>query len=91
MTTPTLPASLPAGPWVEAWLSAPRFAVYLAAASADRDRALALYEWNAQLGAGAAARPGHLEVGLGTAYDVAVSARWLELYRSTGAARLLSQ
>jgi hypothetical protein len=43
-----LPACRPLG---EAWLSAPRFVVYLAATGADRDRALALYEWDAQLSA----------------------------------------
>jgi hypothetical protein len=39
------------GPWVESWLSRPRFAVYLAAV-ADRRVALDLYEWNAALSAG---------------------------------------
>ena len=51
MTTPTPPTSPLAGSWVEAWLSAPRFAVYLTATGGDRARALALYEWNAQLSA----------------------------------------
>ena len=61
---------------MEDWLSAPRFAVYLAAASADRDRALALYEWNAQLSAALMHDLAHVEVGLRNAYDVALSARW---------------
>ncbi|SFE43891.1 Abi family protein [Blastococcus tunisiensis] len=75
MTTPT-PAFPPAGRWVEAWLSGPRFAVYLAATGADRDRALALYEWNAQLSAALMHDLAHVEVGLRNAYDVALSARW---------------
>lgn len=76
MTTPTPPAFPPAGRWVEAWLSGPRFAVYLAATGADRDRALALYEWNAQLSAALMHDLAHVEVGLRNAYDVALSARW---------------
>lgn len=35
------------GPWVEAWLSAPRFGVYIEATAGDRQLALVLYEWNA--------------------------------------------
>jgi hypothetical protein len=50
MTTP-LPSPPPPGPWVRRWLSAPRHAVYLAAAAGDEERALALDEWNAQLSA----------------------------------------
>lgn len=80
MTTPTPPASPPslppAGPWVEAWLSATRFAVYLTATGADRARALALYEWNAQLSAALLHDLAHLEVGLRNAYDTALSAHW---------------
>lgn len=38
------------GDWVERWLSAERFATYLAAAGGDRGRALRLYEWNVQVG-----------------------------------------
>ena len=76
MTTPTPSLFPPAGPWVEAWLSGPRFAVYLAATGADRDRALALYEWNAQLSSALMHDLAHVEVGLRNAYDVALSARW---------------
>jgi hypothetical protein len=76
MTTPTPPALPPAGRWVEAWLSAPRFAVYLAAASGDRARGLTLYEWNAQFSAALLHDLAHLEVGLRNAYDVALSTRW---------------
>lgn len=37
--------------WIDEWLSAGRFATYISAAGGDRGRALALYEWNAQLSA----------------------------------------
>ena len=76
MTTPTPPTFPPAGGWVEAWLSSPRFSVYLAATGADRDRALALYEWNARLSAALMHDLAHVEVGLRNAYDGALSARW---------------
>ena len=76
MTTPTPPALPSAGRWVEAWLSVPRFAVYLAATGGDRDWALALYEWNAQLSAALLHDLAHVEVGLRNAYDVVLSARW---------------
>ncbi|GAA4756536.1 hypothetical protein GCM10023328_45370 [Modestobacter marinus] len=80
MTAPTPPDSAPvlppAGDWVETWLSAPRFAVYLAAAESDRSRALALYEWNAQISAALLHDLAHVEVGLRNAYDRALSARW---------------
>jgi hypothetical protein len=78
MTTPTPSALPPAGRWVEARLSAPRFEVYLAAASGDRARALALYEWNAQLSAALLHDLAHLEVGLRNAYDVALSLAGLD-------------
>ncbi|NIH69223.1 hypothetical protein [Modestobacter marinus] len=61
---------------METWLSAPRFAVYLAAAESDRSRALALYEWNAQISAALLHDLAHVEVGLRNAYDRALSARW---------------
>ena len=76
MTAPTPPALPPAGRWVEASLSVPRFAVYLAATGGDRDWALALYEWNAQLSAALLHDLAHVEVGLRNAYDVVLSARW---------------
>lgn len=75
MTTPTPPPPA-AGPWVEAWLSAPRFAVYLTAASGDRGRALDLYEWNTQLSAALLRDLAHIEVGLRNAYDRALTAWW---------------
>jgi len=72
----TAAAGLPtAGPWVQRWLSAPRYAVYLAAAG-DPERALALYEWNAQLSAAVFRDLAHVEIGLRNAYDTALSARW---------------
>ena len=67
MTTP--------GRWIEDWLSTPRFGVYLAATSGDRDRALALYEWNARAAAAFHHDLGHLEVALRNAYDRALRHR----------------
>lgn len=64
-----------AGSWVEDWLSAPRFAVYTAAADDDRSRALALYDWNARAAAAFHHDLGHLEVGLRNAYDRALCSR----------------
>lgn len=74
MTTPHMPP--PAGPWVRRWLSGPRHAVYLTAATGDQDQALALYEWNAQLSAALQHDLAHLEVGLRNAYDAALSGHW---------------
>jgi hypothetical protein len=62
------------GTWVEAWLSGPRFAVYLAAADADRRRALDLYEWNAGVSSVFLRDLAHLEVALRNAYDAAIVA-----------------
>lgn len=50
--------------WIEAWLSAPRFAVYLTDAGSDRNLALARYDWNARMAAALHHDLGHLEVGL---------------------------
>jgi Abi-like protein len=71
---PTTP--VPAGRWVERWLSKARHAVYLSAAGADTDRALARYEWNAQLSAALMRDLAHLEVGLRNAYDAAIVGHW---------------
>jgi hypothetical protein len=60
------------GPWVEEWLSPPRFAVYLRAADHDRRLALDLYEWNAVVAAAFQRDLAHLEVGLRNAYDTAI-------------------
>jgi len=62
------------GPWVEAWLSAPRFGVYLEAAGGDRQLALVLYEWNALVSAAFQRDLAHLEVALRNAYDAAIVA-----------------
>lgn len=59
--------------WVERWLSAPRFAVYLGTTEGDRDAALSLYEWNAQLSSAFTHDLAHVEVGLRNAYDRALT------------------
>ncbi len=66
----------PVGHWVEDWLSPARFAAYVAECRGDRDRALALYEWNASVSAAFYRDLGHLEVALRNAYDRAITARW---------------
>lgn len=58
---------------MERWLSIPRFAVYLREAGADRERALALYEWNAELSAALLHDLGHLEVAVRNVYDEAIT------------------
>lgn len=62
------------GPWVEAWLSGPRFGIYLRAAGGDRRLALALYEWNAAVSAAFHRDLAHFEVALRNAYDTAIVA-----------------
>lgn len=64
------------GPWVDAWLSPGRLARYLVQTTGDRPRALALYEWNTQLGCALQHDLGHLEVALRNAYDTAADAHW---------------
>lgn len=78
MTTPPTPRPTPPppGPWVESWLSQPRFSVYLAAGGGDPKLALDLYEWNAELGTALMRDLAHVEVGLRNAYDRALCARW---------------
>ncbi|KFU75465.1 Abi-like protein [Amycolatopsis lurida] len=61
-----------AGDWIEAWLSKPRFAVYLQAANQDREQAMRLYEWNTALSAAFHHDLCHLEVALRNAYDRAL-------------------
>lgn len=63
-TSPT-----PDGPWVEQWLSAPRFAIYEVAAAGDRAVGLQLYEWNTAMSAAVLHDLAHLEIGLRNAYD----------------------
>jgi hypothetical protein len=64
------------GPWVEQWLSRPRLGTYLRSAGNDQDRALALYEWNAELSAAVMRDLAHLEVALRNAYDRAFDKHW---------------
>lgn len=80
-----MPTQPPTDPWIESWLSIGRFGTYLSAAQGSRSLALALYEWNARLGAAFLHDLGHLEVGLRNAYDralsaatVAVNSHWTE-------------
>ncbi|QQQ76619.1 Abi family protein [Saccharothrix sp. 6-C] len=61
-----------AGGWIEGWLSAPRFAVYLQAAGQDRRLAVELYEWNTAISSAFHHDLAHLEVGLRNAYDRAL-------------------
>ncbi len=49
------------GPWVERWLSAPRFNIYLAASGGDRAAALRQYEWNTTISAAVLRDLSHLE------------------------------
>lgn len=60
--------------WIEKWLSAGRFATYLQAAGGSRQRALALYEWNARLSAAFLRDLSHLEVGFRNACDIQLAA-----------------
>ena len=75
MTTgaPTPP---PDGPWIDAWLSTARLSRYVVCANGDRGRAIALYEWNAQVSAAFQRDLAHLEVALRNAYDTAASSHW---------------
>lgn len=63
------------GPWVEGWLSTPRFSTYLTAAAGDRGVALALYEWNTAMSAAILHDLAHLEVAIRNVYDAALVAR----------------
>lgn len=71
--------------WVVDWLTVGRYAKYLRAAGGDHSRALAIYEWNADLAAALLRDLSHLEVGIRNAYDrallqhpVAAGGDWLE-------------
>lgn len=75
----------PPDAWIEDWLSAGRFARYLAASGGSRERALHLYEWNARLSAAFLRDLSHLEVGLRnacnrelTAAVVAADTHWTD-------------
>lgn len=58
--------------WVVDWLTAGRYAKYLRAAGGDHARALAVYEWNADLAAALLHDLSHLEVGIRNGYDRAL-------------------
>jgi len=64
------------GPWVEAWLSQPRFARYIRDCGGDRMLALRTYEWNIQLAYALMRDAAHFEVALRNAYDRAFTAYW---------------
>jgi len=64
------------GPWVEEWLSRPRFDRYLNDCGGDRPRALAMYEWNISLSHAILRDAGHFEIALRNAYNRAISSRW---------------
>ena len=68
MTPPTAPP----GPWIEQWLSPPRFQTYLTEAAGDRQRALALYEWNTTMAAAILHDLAHVEVAVRNAYNDAL-------------------
>jgi hypothetical protein len=57
----------------ERWLSRGRLAIYLSKTSNDLNRALRLYEWNAQVTAACLHDLGHLEVLIRNAYDIELS------------------
>ena len=69
-------ATPPDGPWVDGWLSPARLSRYLTHTSGDRQRALALYEWNAQISAALHRDLAHVEIALRNAYDAAASTHW---------------
>lgn len=62
--------------WIEAWLGEARFQRYLKASAGDRERALALYEWNVETSQILMHDIAHFEVALRNAYDAAISATW---------------
>jgi len=68
--------SAPPGPWVEDWLSQPRFSRYLLACGGDRQRSLDTYEWNITLAHAFLRDAGHFEVALRNAYDATITSRW---------------
>ena len=75
LPAPTLPGR--DAQWVDIWLGRDRLKSYLAATGGDRFRALALYEWNADVASEALRRDlCHLEIGLRNAYDTALGAHW---------------
>lgn len=68
----TSPSAPEAGDWVTRWLSSARFAVYMASAGSDKQLALDLYEWNAEISSAVLHDLAHVEVGLRNAYNTAL-------------------
>lgn len=62
--------------WIDAWLGAPRFRMYVDGCGGDRVRALALYEWNVTLGQALMRDISHFEIALRNAYDAAIQNQW---------------
>lgn len=62
--------------WIDTWLGAARFQKYVTTCHGDRAAALALYQWNADLGQALMKDIGFFEVALRNSYDAAISARW---------------
>ena len=62
--------------WVERWLSADRFAPYLAACDGDVDQALELYKWNASLGQVLMRDISFFEVALRNSYNNVMESYW---------------
>lgn len=62
--------------WIDARLGSPRFQKYIDLCAGDRQRALALYEWNVTLGQALMRDIAHFEIALRNAYDAAFSAHW---------------
>lgn len=62
--------------WAERWLSPERFEPYLAACDGDAERALDLYEWNADLAQVVMREICHFEIALRNAYDRVMRERW---------------
>jgi hypothetical protein len=58
--------------WEESWLSGPRFVTYLNETRHDREKAIALYEWNAMVSSALHHDLAHLEIGLRNAYNRAL-------------------
>lgn len=76
MTAGTSIVPPPDAPWIDDWLSIPRLSRYLTYTGGDRQRAIALYEWNAQTCSALHRDLAYLEVALRNAYDSAATANW---------------
>lgn len=71
-----LAVGAPPYPQIERWLSAERFAPYLASCNGDINRALSLYEWNISLGLVLMRDISHVEIALRNAYDRVMQESW---------------